>query len=133
MKKYTRAALDVICEYYEDVESYYPEILNKSKDELIASYHYSWLTEAACDMMLGPYDSLYDLCDESHSIQYYQYLQIRPYAKALGIRLDKGYAWVCDEGDCMADCAIEEIVELVTDALLQGIKDNWEYLTSDEW
>lgn len=133
MKKYSRASLDVICEYFDDVASYFPDILDKSKEELIASYHYSWLTEAASEMMLGPYD---DLCNESqhdHSIQYYHYRRIRPYAKALGIRLDKGYAWVCKEGDYEADCAIDEMVELVTDALLQGIKDNWEYLTSDEY
>ena len=133
MKKYSRAALDVICEYFEDVESYFPDILDKSKEELIASYHYGWLTDAASEMMLGPCDTLYDVCDESHSIQYYHYQQIRPYARALGIRLDKGYAWVCKEGDYEADCAIDEMVELVTDALLQGIKDNWEYLTSEEY
>ena len=136
MKKYTRAALEVICEYFDDVASYFPDILDKSKEELIASYHYYWLTEATAEMMLGPYGDCSYICNDpgrEHSLQYHFYQRIRPYAKALGIRLDKGYVGICDEGDYMADRAIDEMVELVTDALLQGIKDNWEYLTSDEW
>lgn len=136
MKKYSPDALEIICEYFEDVESYYPDILDKSKEELIASYRYECLTEAAAEMMLGPYDDCSYMCNDpgrDHSLQYHFYQRIRPYAKALGIRLAKGYARICDEGDCLADCAIDEMVELVTDALLQGIKDNWEYLASDEW
>ena len=136
MKKYTRAALEVICEYFDDVASYFPDILDKSKEELIASYHYYWLTEATAEMIFGPCGDpsiIYEASWNDLSVQYCQYQRILPYAKALGIRLDKGYAQVCKENDCWADRAIEKMIELVTDTLLQGIKDNWEYLTSDEW
>ena len=135
MKKYTPEALDIICEYYGEVESYLPEVLGKSKAELTAGYYYDWLTEATAEMMLGPYDDCSYMWEDpgrEHSLQYHFYQRIRPYAKALGVRF-KRFARVCREGDYDADLAIDELVELITDALLQGINDNWDYLTSDEW
>ena len=136
MKKYTPAALEVIWEYFEEVDCYYPDNLSKSKEELMASGRYLWLTEAASEMMLGPCDDCSYMCEDpgrERSLQYHFYQRIRPYAKALGVRLGRGYAQICKEGDYLADRAIDEMIELITDALLQGIKDNWEDLISDEY
>lgn len=136
MKKYNPDALAIIWEYFEEVECFYPDTLSKSKEELMASGCYMWFTEAASEMMLGPYDDCSYMWEDpgrERSLQYHFYQRIRPYAKALGVRLGRGYAQICKEGDYCADRAIDEMIELITDALMQGIKDNWEYLNSDEW
>lgn len=135
MKEYTPEALGIIGEYYENLTLNYTDIFGWLEQELHI-FDFIELEDIAYEMMVGRHDDcgLYDQKYHSDtSAQLFDYEHILPYAKDLGIQLNDAYERICEEGGYEADCIIEKLLELVTDALLQGIKDNWEYLTSDEY
>lgn len=134
MKEYTPEALGTIYEYFECLTSERDNIFDLCEQGQ-ESLAFLELADIAYEMMVGRHDDccVFDAKYRSDTgPQLYDYEHILPYANDLGIQVSDSYESICEEGGCQADYIITEMVNLITEALIKGIRDNWEYLTSDE-
>ncbi len=137
MKEYTRDALGALGNFYERVALVYdPDFSAKDINEVIDESCRSYLADIAYDLMVGELPRDLNQCEkfehEYGSTQCYQYEQIRHYAEVFGFSLaaKERIKEICYDGGPQADPVIDDLLELVTDALIDGLYDTWEYFAS---
>lgn len=137
MKEYTRDALGALGNFYERVALVYdPDFSTKDINEVIDESCRSYLADIAYDMMVGElprdFNQSESFENEYGSAHCYEYEQLRSYAEAFGIPscTKESIKRFCDGGGPHTDSVVENLLELVVDALIDGLYDTWEYFAS---